>query len=131
MKLSSTLIQVCRGGLIPYFRMNAPFFSATHSFLKITAMPESTKWYTKIMSTLFLQNYPQGYILSYFYKLLRLLSFFRKFVEFSLKHIYLTMFWGDSQIYDVQVTRFTIMHLEVEKKLNLDILPMFLGKHFS
>ena len=41
------------------------------------------------------------------------------------------MFWGDSQIYDVQVTRFAIMHLEVEKRLILDILPMFLDKHFS
>ena len=48
---------------------------------------------TSIVSiiTLLLQDYPQGYILSYFYKLLRALSFSRMLAEFSLQPLYSTV----------------------------------------
>ena len=36
-----------------------------------------------------LQNQPQGYILSYFYRLLRTLPLSRVVVKFSLKHLYI------------------------------------------
>ena len=57
------------------------------------------------MTTFVLQNYAQGYILSYSYKLLRALSFFRMLFEVSLKPVYSTMVGKNFRIYSVDIPR--------------------------
>ena len=52
-----------------------------------------------------LQDWPQGYILSYFQKLHRALSVSRMLVEFSLKLLYSTICGQNFQIYGVHIPR--------------------------
>ena len=63
------------------------------------------KMLNSVNNALALQDQPHGYILSYFYKLLRALSLSRIHVEFSLKLIYFTMSGKNFQIYCVHIPR--------------------------
>ena len=56
-------------------------------------------------NTLVLQDWPQGYILSYFYKLHRALSLSRMPVEVSLQLLYSTMYVINFKIYGVHIPR--------------------------
>ena len=71
------------------------------------------------LPTPFIQDSPQGFLLSYFCKLLRTLSVPGIFFGFSPKSVYPTIVMEIFQIYLVQITE-KCMHLGV-KKLNLDI----------
>ena len=62
-----------------------------------------------------LQNQPQGYILSYFYRLLRTLPLSRVVVKFSLKHLYIRQ-TGISENFKFVVIRLLKNAFESEKK---------------
>ena len=62
-----------------------------------------------LFTTLVLQDYPQKYILSYFFKLLRVLSLFRMLAEFSLTCIFHYV-WG--RIFNLQLCQ--LSHNELE-----------------
>ena len=56
-----------------------------------------------LITTFVFQDYPQGYILSYFYKLFSALSLSKLLVEFSLKLACYTICGKNSQIYGVHI----------------------------
>lgn len=76
------------------------------SFFKDYLEPQVriNKMVNKLIPILFLQDLPQEYILSYFYRPLRALSFFKNFVEMSLKAAYSTIAGEKIQIYCVLIT---------------------------
>ena len=62
-----------------------------------------------------LQNQPQGYILSYFYRLRRTLPLSRVVVKFSLKHLYIRQ-TGISENFKFVVIRLLKNAFESQKK---------------
>ena len=60
------------------------------------------------ITTLAFQDQPQGYILSYLFKLLWALSLPRMLIDFSLKSVYSTMVGKNFQIYGVHILRIFI-----------------------
>ena len=64
------------------FEKSPTLFSVNSSFFEDISV---------LITTLILQSYPKGYILSYFYKLPRALSLSRMLVAFSLKLLYPTL----------------------------------------
>ena len=97
-------MQVSRGASTLYF--NASFF-CNPLLLKNISNPRSrsTKWEINIVliTVLVLQEYPQGYILSFIYKLLRALSLSRMLLEFSLRPVYSTIVGKNFQICGVHI----------------------------
>ena len=57
------------------------------------------------ITTFVLHDQPQGYMFSYFYKLLRALSLSRILIKFSLESVYSTMVGKKFQIYGVNIPR--------------------------
>ena len=121
MKLFSTSIQVFRGTSFSYFKIKVPFFCCPLCQIISRPLCHNQKNGKPAVSitTLVLQDQPQGYILSYFYRLVRALSHSRIFVEFSLRAVYSSIVAENFQIHAVQITGKCICEL---KKLNLDIL---------
>ena len=68
---------------VPQSSISTHPFSVVLSLLRIS-QPSGCENQQRVNFTLSLQYYPQGCILSYFYKLLRALSLSRMLVEFSL-----------------------------------------------
>ena len=62
-----------------------------------------------------LQNQPQGYVLSYFYRLRRTLPLSRVVVKFSLKHLYIGQ-TGISENFKFVVIRLLKTAFESQKK---------------
>lgn len=81
-------------------------YPVVSSFFKDYLEPQVriNKMVNKLIPILFLQDLPQEYILSYFYRPLRALSFFKNFVEMSLKAAYSTIAGEKIQIYCVLIT---------------------------
>ena len=81
-------------------------YPVVSSFFKDYLEPQVriNKMVNKLIPILFLQDLPQEYILSYFYGPLRALSFFKHFVEMSLKAAYSTIAGEKIQIYCVLIT---------------------------
>ena len=78
-RLSSGLIQVCNRYAPLYYKIKLPF-----SKNKSISIPGSTHWQTNVVSitTLVVQDYLQGYILSYIYRTLRALALSRIFFPY-------------------------------------------------
>ena len=78
----------------------------------------SIKWETNIVliTTLVLQDQPQEYIFSYFYKLLRTLSFYPEWVLNFLSSLYILPYLGKSFKF--------LVFLSLEKVFNLGIFLM-------
>ena len=73
-------------------------------FFEDISTPRS-EWQTVLITTLVLQDWPQRYILSFFYKFSGALSLSRMVVEFSLKHLCFTKRVKNFQIYRFHIPR--------------------------
>ena len=100
MKFSSTPIQLCWGASIPHLKIYALFFCCPWNIVSITSL-------------VLLQDLPQTYILSCFYRLFRTLSFSRIYVKYTSHH-------GWRKFSNLWFSDYWKKHLRLEK-LNLNI----------
>ena len=114
MKLFSTSIQVFRGTSFSYFKIKVPFFCCPLCQIISRPLCHNQKNGKPAVSitTLVLQDQPQGYILSYFYRLVRALSHSRIFVEFSLSAVYSSIV---GELSNSCCSDYWKMHLRVKK----------------
>ena len=74
---------------LPILYFNAPFFLMFLLFRKyLNPKIQNQQSSKQLFTSIFFQDYPQGYIFSYFFKLLKVLSFSRMLVEFSVTCIF-------------------------------------------
>ena len=89
---------------LPRTTLKTPsLFFCESLFFEDISTPRS-EWQTVLITTLVLQDWPQRYILSFFYKFSGALSLSRMVVEFSLRHLYFTQRVKNFQIYGLHIS---------------------------